>query len=285
MGDEPRPAPPRYDADHIARFFDAFAGREWERLERRVEDRVSFELHRRYLERFVRAGDRVFEAGAGPGRFTIELARIGARITVSDISPVQLELNRDVVAAAGAESAVVERVVLDILDLRRYPNDSFDVTVCYGGPVSYVLERADDAVVELMRVTKPGGYLLCSVASLLGTARAHLARLFGVAERFGLETIDREVRTGDVASETANGQPMRLYRWSDFESLLLRHGSEVVVASAANYLSVGNEAVLAAVYADERLWQTFLEWEASACAQPGALDGGTHIIAAARKLP
>ena len=46
------------------------------------------------LDDFVSAGDRVLEVGAGPGRFTIELATIGATIVVGDVSEVQLELNR-----------------------------------------------------------------------------------------------------------------------------------------------------------------------------------------------
>jgi ubiquinone/menaquinone biosynthesis C-methylase UbiE len=33
---------------------------------------VSFNLHRRYLRRYVESGDHILEAGAGAGRFTIE---------------------------------------------------------------------------------------------------------------------------------------------------------------------------------------------------------------------
>lgn len=42
MSGEPRPAPPQYGADRIARFFDGFARHERERLERQAEDRVSY---------------------------------------------------------------------------------------------------------------------------------------------------------------------------------------------------------------------------------------------------
>jgi len=62
---------------------------------------------------------------------------------------------------------------------------------------------------------------------------------------------------------------MRLYRWSDLERLFSRHACCVVAASAANFLSVGNEQW------DDR----FLELEIEACRQPGALDGGTHSVA------
>lgn len=62
---------------------------------------VSLELHRRLLRRFVQPGWRVLEVGAGPGRFTIELATLGTTIVTSDVSTVQLDLNVDKVAEAG----------------------------------------------------------------------------------------------------------------------------------------------------------------------------------------
>ena len=65
-------------------------------------------------------GMRVLEVGAGPGRFTIELARLGARIVVTDISPVQLELNATHVAEEGMASAVERTEVADVCDLTRY---------------------------------------------------------------------------------------------------------------------------------------------------------------------
>jgi SAM-dependent methyltransferase len=110
----------------------------------------------------------VLEVGAGPGRFTIELAAIGARVTVADLSEVQLALNVDRVSEAGAEASVERRVVADIVDLRQFADAAFDCVVCHGGPLSYVLEQADaaagldeelkDAVVrwQVMLAAEPG---------------------------------------------------------------------------------------------------------------------------------
>ena len=78
-------------------------------------------MHRRYLDQYIHAGDHVLDVGAGPGRFTIELARLGATITVADISPRQLELNRAKVREAGYEASVVDRVLVDVADLSRFP--------------------------------------------------------------------------------------------------------------------------------------------------------------------
>ena len=83
---------------------------------------------------------------------------------------MQVELNRQHVDDAGASASVVGRDVLDICDLSRFEDGTFDTVVCYGGPLNYVRELADEALGELVRVTKPGGYVLMSVMSTLGTS-------------------------------------------------------------------------------------------------------------------
>ena len=56
----------RYDARAAAAFYDEYAEREWSRFEDGRSGLVSFEIHRHYVERFVRPGDRVLDVGAGP---------------------------------------------------------------------------------------------------------------------------------------------------------------------------------------------------------------------------
>jgi len=47
-------------------------------------------------------------------------------------------------------------------------------------------------------------------------------------------------------------------------------------------MSIGNDQTCEKWLADPPMWASFLQWETHACAQPGALDGGTHIIAVFR---
>ena len=98
----------------IRDYYDDLGEEEWHRLARDLPGRVSFEVHRRFLARFVRPGDRVLEVGAGPCRFTTVLADLGAQIVVTDFSPVQLELNRVYVGRTPAEEAVEARELLDV---------------------------------------------------------------------------------------------------------------------------------------------------------------------------
>lgn len=277
-----------YDSGYVRRFYDQYGEREWARFERTPANRVNLHLHLWHLRRYVRQGDHVLDIGAGPGRFTIELARLGARVTVGDISPTQLELNRQKVAEAGCEASVVGRAVMDVIDLSALPSDHFDATVCYGGALSYVFDRADQAMGELLRVTRPGGHLLVSVMSLLGTSRRFLSACLGLAREHGPAVIHDLLVTGDqvgVVADNATGvHAFHYYRWAELQALLERHGSEIVDASAANFLAIGNnETLLEPLLQNEALWEAYLAWEVECCRQPGALDGGTHLIAVVRK--
>ncbi len=276
----------QYDPAHISRFYDQYGEREWDRFDDATApiNRVNYHIHRTYLERYIASGDRVLEVGAGAGRFTINLARLGATVTVGDISPGQLALNGEKVRAAGCEGSVAAREALDVVDLSHYPTDSFDATVCYGGPISYVFDRADDAVGELVRVTKPGGHILLSVMSLIGSTGELLPGVVEVAREQGVDAIERVIATGDVyGNVAAGGHYCRMYRWLELQQLLSRQSCTIVAASASNHLSVANEATLQSIVADGPLWDAFLRWEEELCREPGALDGGTHIIAVVRK--
>lgn len=264
-----------YDPERAAAFYDEYGEREWQRFETGSTSRVSLELHRHYLQKFVRPGDRVLDVGAGPGRFTLELARLGAHVVVADISPGQLALNRERLAEAALEGQVLDRVVADVVDLSQFEEASFDAVVCYGGPLSYVLDRADEAVAELIRVARPDGHVLLSVMSLVGTFTGWLDAILKLPE----EANDEIVRTGLLPSTIWGGHlAMRLYRWRELEALLLRHPCTVVAASASNL----NRAVEASVLPEAL--DALVRWAVDLCAEPGAIDCGQHIVAVVRKL-
>jgi SAM-dependent methyltransferase len=269
-----------YDAEHIAAFFDDYGDREWERHDSPA-GRVSVAVHVDLLAEFVRPGDLVLEAGAGPGRFTVELAALGARVHVGDISPVQLAANRARVGAAGREDAVVARDLLDICDLSGLPDGRFDAVVAFGGPLSYARDRAAAALAELVRVTRPGGLVLLSVMSTLGAMRAFFTAVIDEHRTYGPAHTERILATGELDRDTNAGHEIRMFRWSELEQLCSAHG-DVVAGAAANFLTADPEPTRYADLTDDE-WERVLSWERRLCREPGVRDGGTHILLALRR--
>jgi ubiquinone/menaquinone biosynthesis C-methylase UbiE len=155
----------------------------------------------------------VLEVGAGAGRFTMELARLGARVTVVDISPEQLRLNEEHVAEGGLEDAVEARHLADVLDLSRFEDRSFDAVVCYGGPLSWALDGADRAFEELLRVTKAEGHVLLGVMSRFGSLHAFLPTAEEEIRAFGVEEMQEIVDSGYLPDNHSTLGPMHLFTW------------------------------------------------------------------------
>ena len=272
--------------EQVTRYYDARGAAEWERLERDVRGRVSLEVHRRFLRRFVRPGMRVLEIGAGPGRFTRELAQIGASIVVTDISAVQLALNAERLHGTDAERGVQRRELLDVCDTSRYSGGEFDAVVAFGGPLSYAFERTGEAMQGLLRIVGEDGVVTASVMSLLGSWRHYLRAVSELDHAVGAQANDLTLRTGDlrhVISDPA-AHICQMFRWSEIEALVQRTGGRVLAASASNWASLGDADALADLEADPPGWARFLEHEVAACSERGALDGGTHILFAAEPL-
>jgi SAM-dependent methyltransferase len=266
-----------YDRQRAAAFFDEYGEREWTRFDDVRFGPANFDVHAHYLRRYVRAGDRVLDVGAGPGRFTIELARLGAEVVVADVSPGQLALNREKVAAAGVDAAVTDRVLADVTDLSTFADASFDATVCYGGPLSYVVERADEAVADLVRVVRTGGHVLVSAMSLVGAFAHYADGILELAARDGPGKLEEVVRSGFLPQEPDYGHlPMRLFRWRELHELLARHG-EVVAAAAAGLLRPSEPP------STPELREFLVHVELELGAEPAAIDAGEHILAVLRK--
>ncbi|QYN31926.1 hypothetical protein K1T35_25175 [Pseudonocardia sp. DSM 110487] len=245
----------------VRRHFDRLGEHGGSRPDTDPSGQVSREVHRRFLRRFVPRGARVLELEAGANRFTTELAARACHVVVTDPSSARLAAHERRVRGTPAERSVLRREVLDPADVSRYAAGEFDVVLAYGCPLSAAYGCAAGLLRGLLRVVAPDGVVVASVLSLLGAWRHHPPGLDGQAD-------------GESS--------VRRYRWSDVVALVDEAGGELVDGSASNWASAGDPDALAHLAADRDRWRRFLDHEIAACAEPGARDGGTHILFAAR---
>ena len=210
------------------------------------------------------------------------MARRGARVTVTDLSPVQLAETRRRIVEAGLGHAAEEFAVTDVRDLSTWAHGTFDLALAYGGPLSYVFEDAPAALRELLRVTRIGGTVLASVMSTLGTYRHLMPGVVDVITEHGNDINDAVLRTGDLRLIHPTRHVCLMYRADQIPGLVAEAGATVVSMSASNWASLGDPAALARLEADPASWARFLDNEAWVCRQSGSLDGGTHLLFAAR---
>ena len=156
-------------SDKVKQHFNTAAGAEWERLDANEYFRLIFRLHLDFIKEELSAKPRVLDAGSGPGRYALEFAKRGCAVTLCDISDGELTLAEE---KFGENDLAAERFVqADLRDLSAFPDEVFDLTVCYGAPLSYITENREKAVSELIRVTRRGGTVAVSVNNTWGILR------------------------------------------------------------------------------------------------------------------
>jgi 2-polyprenyl-3-methyl-5-hydroxy-6-metoxy-1,4-benzoquinol methylase len=277
-----------YDADALRAFFNAAGEREWERLEKTLPGRVKLAAHRKVLSAHVGPGMRVLDVGSGPGRFAIDIARIGATVTLVDLSDVQLDLARARIAEHGVSDRVEGYHQLDVLDLSSLEANSYDAVVCYGGAVSYTTRHYQGAFRQLARVARPGAPVLVSVMSLLGALR-----LIGPLDAASfLETRDdhldwKTVLAGaDVicTNPTSNEfhRPMALFTSRGLRAGLTDAELDVELIATSDVF-VPEYSQIPRLSASQPASEALIELELAMYDQPGLVDAGGHLIGVGRK--
>jgi ubiquinone/menaquinone biosynthesis C-methylase UbiE len=140
-------------------YYDQSAEYEWGRLERH---RTEFAVTLKVLDEFLpAAGCSVLDIGGGPGRYSIELARQGYRVTLFDISGESLKLAQKKATEAGV--SLESYTYGNALDLSELEGNSFDAVLLMG-PLYHLLAEGDRerAIREAKRVLRPQGRLFAA---------------------------------------------------------------------------------------------------------------------------
>jgi S-adenosylmethionine-dependent methyltransferase len=143
---------------------------EWRRLVKDAYHQLEFETTLRFLKKDLPTSGLILDAGGGPGRYTIELAKLGYQMVLLDLTPELLIKAKREISKAGVADKVERILEGTITDLSTFNGNSFDAVVCLGGPLSHVQseEERNKAMAELVRVTKSGGVIAISVMGKLG---------------------------------------------------------------------------------------------------------------------
>src|SRR5512134_1796913 len=115
----------RDDISDIADYYDSDPEREHDRLERH---QLEHELTWRYLDQYLPAQGSILEIGAATGRYTLELAKRGYRVTAVDLSAANVEVGRKAIAAAGLEKQV-RFIAADGRDLHDVTERGFEAAL------------------------------------------------------------------------------------------------------------------------------------------------------------
>jgi len=142
---------------------------EWKRLVRDPFHRLEFDTTMLFLKKYLPKRGLVLDAGGGPGRYSIELAKLGYDVVLLDFVPGLLQIAKGKIKKEKVQDKVKQIVEGSLEDLSMFENDTFDSVLCLGGALCHLVskKRRQKAVNELIRVAKGGAPIFVSVIGRL----------------------------------------------------------------------------------------------------------------------
>jgi 2-polyprenyl-3-methyl-5-hydroxy-6-metoxy-1,4-benzoquinol methylase len=154
--------------------YDQNAAGEWERL---IRHPVEYNITCRYIDHYIKPGDRILDIGGGPGRYSLYLAGKGCDVTLLDLSGANIAFAKERAAEQGLQIKTVcgDARVADILLSGQYDH------LLLMGPLYHLPEEVDriKTVDTALNLLKTGGLLYSAFISSFAAAWDYLARAPG----------------------------------------------------------------------------------------------------------
>jgi S-adenosylmethionine-dependent methyltransferase len=135
---------------------------------------IEFRTTLRLIDSYFPPNGDVCDIGGGPGRYSLELARRGYRVSLIDLSQRLLDRARESFGRERLQPAAVLRG--DACDLKVFRDAQFDAALMLG-PLYHLLVHVarGRALSELLRVLKPGGVAMVAYLNSWGLLRTGVA--------------------------------------------------------------------------------------------------------------
>jgi ubiquinone/menaquinone biosynthesis C-methylase UbiE len=257
---------------------------EWRRLVKDPFHRLEFDTTMKFLKKHLPKNKKglILDAGGGPGRYTIELAKMGYNLILLDLVPENLEFAKKKIAQAGVENKVKDIVAGTVTDLAMFESNTFDAVLCLGGVLSHIGPRKEreKAAIELVRVAKKGAPIFVSVMSKLGTL-AHFPRW--IDEIRNTSHFERIYSKGDDY-QWHGKYYAHYFELNELKSLF---GNKVVFIEEVGLEGLASqipEIINKLAKKEPIAWENWLKMHHKLCTHPAVVELSLHFMVIARKV-
>ena len=164
------------EAQSIDDFYDRYD--EDARLKRR-NGQVEYLTTNTYIHKYLKRGDKIIELGAGTGAYSIPLAKEGYDVTSIEL----VEHNLDILKSKITDDMNIKAHRGNALDLSRFPDESFDITLVLG-PMYHLFAEEDKVrcLQEAKRITKKDGHIFVAYCMNEGSIISYVFLADGLGE-------------------------------------------------------------------------------------------------------
>lgn len=232
---------------------------------------VEFLTTMRYVEKYLKPGDRVLEIGAGTGRYSHALARQGYIVDAIEL----IEHNIDVFCKNTSTDENISVIRGNALDLSAFPDNRYNITLLLG-PLYHLYNEEDkrQAIREAIRVTKRGGIIFAAYVIFDGCL---------LDEGFNRSNINvaQYIKNGLLDPETfaAKSEPKDLFelvRKEDIDELMSAFSVTRLHYVATDGCALFMREAIDAM--DDQTFQLYLKYHFATCERTDLLGVTSHAI-------
>lgn len=228
----------------------------------------------RYVEKYLCPGMKILEVGAGTGRYSHALARMG--YMVESVELVQHNIDLFLANTQPGENVHVRQG--DARDLSCFRDNEFDMTLLLG-PMYHLFTEEDQkaALSEAVRVTKPGGF---AMVAYCGNDATMVQYCFGQGKLLEPH-YQRLVDLSTFQAEADPNELFVLYRREQIEALTedlpVKRLHYVGTDMATHYMRETVDAM------PQELFELYLNYHFYICERSDMVGVSHHILDILRK--
>ncbi|MDO8529003.1 MAG: class I SAM-dependent methyltransferase [Nanoarchaeota archaeon] len=260
------------------------AGYEWTRLVKSPFKKLELNTTLHFLEKYLPKKGLILDAGGGPGRYTIELAKKGYNVVLLDLVKANLEIAKKQIKKAEVKDNVQEIVEGSILNLSKFKDNSFDAVLCLGGPLSHVSPESNrlKALSELKRVAKKNAPIFVSVMGRFGVLSQAPARW---PEEIAMNKHFNELALeGEDYNWRGKNYYCHFFSLEELEKLFDKEKIKIIEKVGLEGFGSANEKAINRLYKKyPKAWENWINAHYKLCTYPTVVDISQHILIVGRK--
>ena len=227
----------------------------------------------KYIDKYLKKGDRVLEVGAGTGIYSLGLAKRGYQVDAVELVNDNLNILKSKITPAMNINAIQGNA----LDLSMYEDNTFDMTLVLGPLYHLFKDEERDKVIEgAIRVTKSGGiiyyaFILSDLTMInWGFEKGNLVPNMGVMITDDYKVINREEYI------------FYLTYMSDIKKLMQEHDKQEVLTYVATD-GVGRVMSDKINEMSDEEYKHYINYHLSICEREDLIGYSGHVLAITKK--